>query len=60
MKTLDAYGDPTGQRSPVTTGRLCGMIGTGLAALGLLGYLIFFITVGAAGLSHPHGLTPTP
>ena len=28
LKTLDTYGDPTNQRSPVTTGRLCGMIGT--------------------------------
>ena len=58
LKSLDTYGDPTNQRSPVTTGRICGMIGTILSALGLVGYLIFFVLVGAAGLSHPHPVTP--
>ena len=60
LKTLDAYGDPTGQRSPVTTGRLCGIIATALSAAGIIGYLIFFTLIGAAGLSHPHGVTPAP
>ena len=60
LKTLDTYGDPTGQRSPVTTGRLCGIIGTALSAVGLIGYLIFFLLVGAAGLSHSQGVKPVP
>ncbi len=58
LKTLDTYGDPTNQRSPVTTGRICGMIGTILAALGIIGYIIAIIAGVAGGLGHPH--TPTP
>lgn len=55
LKTLDTYGDPTNQRSPVTTGRLCGMIGTALSALGIIGYIIAIIAGVAGGLGHPHG-----
>lgn len=58
LKTLDTYGDPTNQRSPVTTGRICGMIGTILSALGLVIYVIALIAGVATGLGHPH--TPTP
>ena len=56
LKTLGAYGDPTGQRSPVTTGRLCGIIAIALSAAGIIATIL----VGAAGLSHPHSVTPTP
>ena len=58
LKTLDTYGDPTNQRSPVMTGRLCGMIGTGLAALGIIIYIIAIIAGVAGGLGHTRGVAP--
>ena len=51
LKTLDTYGDPTNQRSPVTTGRICGIIGTAFGVLGILFYIIAL----AAGLTQRHG-----
>lgn len=58
LKTLDAYGDPTNQRSPVTTGRICGMIGTILSALGIVIYIVAIIAGVATGIGHPSTYTP--
>lgn len=60
LKTLDTYGDPTGQRSPVTTGRLCGMIATILSLVGIVGYIILIVAGVATGITHPHSVAPSP
>ncbi len=54
LKTLDTYGDPTNQRGPVTTGRICGMIGAILAAVIFVGYIIAV----AVGVTHGLGAHP--
>ena len=60
LKTLDTYGDPTNQRSPVTTGRICGLIGTILAVLGIVGYIIAMVAGLATGFAPHQSYTPTP
>ena len=36
LKTLDAYGDPTGLRGKVNAGRICGLIGGILSVIAII------------------------
>lgn len=55
LATLDAVGDSLAQRGSVNTGRICGIIGTVLLGVGLLGaliyVLIFVLLIAGAGSS---------
>ncbi len=53
LKTLDQIGDPTNQRGNVTAGRICGIIGTILAAISIVFYIILLATGGLAAMMHP-------
>ncbi len=57
LQTLDRFGDPMSQRGTVNAGRICGIVGAALMALGLLlyggfiGYVIY-----AAAYDHSNGV----
>jgi hypothetical protein len=51
---------PPAQMGQVSGGRICGMIGTAILVLGVIGYIIFFAVAGSAVLHHPGGFSPTP
>ena len=55
--TLDRVGDPLAQRGMVNAGRICGIVGAALMALGLVFYVIYFVFIMGAGVwgaAHPH------
>lgn len=57
--TLDRVGDPLAQRGTVNAGRICGIVGTALMAVGIIFYVIYFVFlmgVGVWGAAH----TPSP
>ena len=53
LQTLDQYGDPASQRGTVSAGRICGIIGTVLSILGIIGYIVL-LALGLVG----HHLAP--
>lgn len=54
LKTLAQVGDPMAQRSTVNAGRICGIIGTILMALGVILYAAYFIFLAVGGLGSSH------
>ena len=48
------------QMGQVSGGRICGMIGTAILVLGVIGYIVFFALAGSAALHHPGGYAPAP
>ena len=55
LQTLDAVGDPLGQRGTVQAGRICGMAGTVLMALVIVGF-IALMALGFYAEKHPQGV----
>ena len=53
LKTLDQFGDPMNQRGTTNGGRICGIVGTILSAVGIVLYVVFVVILGVAGATHP-------
>ncbi len=52
LQTLDTIGDPLNQRGSVQAGRICGIVGTGLMALVIVGF-IALMALGFYSEMHP-------
>ena len=48
------------QMGQVSGGRICGIIGTAIFVLGVIGYIVFFAAAGSTALHHPGGFGATP
>ena len=58
LQTLEATGDPLSQRGTVQAGRICGMVGTGLMALVIVGFVALMALGLLLGEASIEGIMP--